>query len=135
MTEQIASKEHFFGDACLREQARQKRDPPRVKGRRQPSRPHEQQGHHQQEERDAARDDNALCTRPSKAKLSDRRAALPPQQKPLGRRSRGDDQRANENAALPAIAPEDRRRPMKEAEDQEQAQYQTKPVGSPLNPG
>ena len=120
--------------ACANRPGRS-RDPPRVKGRRQPSRPHEQKGHHQQEERDAARDDNALCTRPSKAKLSDRRAALPTQQKPLGRCGRCDDQRANENPPLPAIAPEDRRRPMKEAEDQEQAQHQTKPVGSPLNPG
>jgi hypothetical protein len=46
----------------------------------------------QQEDRNAARDDNALCTRPSKAKVSDRRAALLAQQKPVGRRSRGDDQ-------------------------------------------
>ena len=35
---------------------------------------------------------------------------------------------------LPAIAPEDRRRSVKEAEDEEQAHHQPKPVGSPLNP-
>jgi hypothetical protein len=108
---------------------------PRVKGGCHPSRPHEQKAHHQQEECGAARDDNALSARPSKAQLSDRRPVLRTQQKPLRRRGRGHDQGANENPPLPAIAPEDRRRAMKEAEEQEQAQHQTKPVGSPLNPG
>ena len=36
---------------------------------------------------------------------------------------------------LPAIAAKDRRRPMKEAEDEEQAHHQPKPVGSRLNLG
>ena len=108
---------------------------PGYKGRRQLSRAHEQKGNHQKQERDGARDDNALCTRPSKAEVSDRRPPLLPQQKSLGRRSGSDDQHANENPPLPTVALEDGRRPMEKAEDQEQAHYQPNPGGAPLNPG
>ena len=128
-------KKNLFGDACLCEQPREECDPSSVGGRRQPVRAHKQQGHGQQEHRDAARDDQALRTRPAKAKMSDGRAALPAQQKPLGRRRCGHDQRANQNPGLPAIAAEDRRRRVKEAEDQEQSQHQSKPVGWPLDAG
>ena len=103
----------------------------RVKGRRQPPRPHEQHAHYQQDDCDAERHDNPLGAWPSKAKLT--RPAPPRQQKPIGRCGRCDDHQANENPALAAIAPEDGCRPMKEAEDQEQPQHQTKPVGPPFN--
>ena len=135
VTEEIASKQHLFGNARLREHARQKRDPPGVKRRRHPSRPHEQKAQHEQDKRDAAGNNNALRTRPSKAKSANGRPESRAQQNPLDCSSRDHDQRANDDALLPAIAPEHRRRAMKEAEDQEQAQYQTKPVGSPFNPG
>ena len=65
--------------------------------------------------------------------MSDRGPALLAQQKPLGRRCCCDNQRADENPALPAIAAKDRRRHMKEAEDEKEAHHQPKPVGSRLN--
>ncbi len=67
--------------------------------------------------------------------MLDRRPALATEHQPVSRGSGSHDQYADENPPLSAIALEDRRRPMKEAEDQEQAHYQTKPVGSPVNPG
>jgi hypothetical protein len=74
--------------------------------------------------------------RASEAKVSDRRGDLLAQQKPLGGRSRGDDQYANDNPALPTIALKNCRPPMKQAEHQEQAHHQPNhPVGSFLNLG
>jgi hypothetical protein len=58
-----------------------------------------------------------------------------PQQKSPGRRSGSDDQDANGNSPLPAVALEDGRRPMEKAEDKEQAYYQPDPRVAPFNPG
>ena len=54
-----------------------------------------------QDERGAAREDNALCTLRSKAKVSCARPEPPTQQKPLGRKSRGHDQCANKDPFCP----------------------------------